>query len=541
MARPDSRIALSGIGGGDGGGDLTGGFLGTLGSLMKIKESQMAFQQKQRDEEDELESRAALQRYDRPEEAIDHLYKAGRSTAASKLAASVYTERKVRADAYSAQLKQADDAFGFAGQALGSVTDDASYQPARRVAAQVLRPILGDGVEDMLPTTYDPARIKALLDAGTSRQLKLQQEQNLAQRTQTAYSLGMQRNPMSLEYIDGVKNPNYDPNAPRWSENALKARDIYRDTLIRGLTTSQNQGEWNDRIAQAKAAGYPADIVEEMGDWSPQAPARLMRRGLSVPQEVNAIGQQAAIEERENRPTRVTGRLTEKQRYDEDDNREKEDAATDKWLHEQWDADHPRAEWPKDDKGRRVKPPFRYEDLDDDTKKEYALRRLRTEDKVRQRVQGLPPLMDAAQQAIKRGDLAGIQKLDGVVRGVTNGLYGLKDLLPQAAPPDVTVPPTSRHATPQPVPQAAPQPTAAPQPPPGPPGAVAMMPSHASARPPSMPLTPQQIAARTEADQIQQRLQTEQDPRIIQLLTQRLVSLGTALMVAGGAQRQTGA
>ena len=102
---PDTRIPLSGDDGGGGGRSSFSSPLQTLGAMMQIKEQQQQFEARRRAFEDDTETRNALQQCERPEDAIEHLWKTGRPSAAANLSKDVLGERTAKWQESDAQLK----------------------------------------------------------------------------------------------------------------------------------------------------------------------------------------------------------------------------------------------------------------------------------------------------------------------------------------------------------------------------------------------------------------------------------------------------
>src|SRR4051812_34163149 len=159
---PDSRVTLSGMD-----NRPSPGLFGTLGAMMQIKEQQAQMQDRQqradadrRALEDDDAIRQTLPRYARPDEAIDDLYKQGRATAAAKLGTSIYNQRKAQTEAYDQQLVSSGKRLEQATQIGQGITDDAGYQAARPALISLLAPVYGDGINDVLPTSYDASHMK---------------------------------------------------------------------------------------------------------------------------------------------------------------------------------------------------------------------------------------------------------------------------------------------------------------------------------------------------------------------------------------------
>jgi hypothetical protein len=459
---PDTRIPLSGLGGS--GAQQGGGFnpMQTLGSLMQIKEQQLVYQQRQReaekaqrDQEDEDAMRYTLQRHERPDEAIQDLWSQGRGVVASKLAASVYGERKARFDAQAAEQKATADQLEMASQIVSGITDEASLKVARPALIRLARPMIGDAVEDLIPTTYagNEARLKQLGTMGQQRAQQLTEQHNLTMETIAKYTAGMERAAPRPDPKTGELQPG------NLSDAGLKMQDAYRDYLTRSLTTVDNQQDWDRTLQTAWSNGAPVEVLKDYA-WDPDPNRRqqkLYKRGLTIPQEVNAANAAVRAETAQDREERLarggTGGLTPAGRGVAVRARDTENRAIDKWVRSAFDTDNP-ADREKGPDGKLKtdaaghplpikKKPFRVEDLSENNKQEFVQRRLQNENNYRNQI-GMPPLEDAAAAAAQRGDVAGYEKVRDIYNSLTQNLTLLEDLVP---PPPGARPARGARAT----------------------------------------------------------------------------------------------
>jgi len=446
---PDPRVALGAVtSGGEGG--RSAGPLATLGALMQIKEKQQEYRQrekeaqlKQRELEDDDAIRSALQEYDRPEDAVVHLFKNGRSTAGAKVAQDIYHERTARLQADDAQLKNNATRMEQINQVLGSVTDDATLQQARPNLVKLGEPLYGPGVNDYIPTTYgDGAQVKALLKATTSRTLQIQQEQLRKANLMKAHELGFTS---TKDMAAAMNDPDFklSEGAMPWSQAALQSQAIYQEDLSRQLSIAPNKKVYDDTIKQAYSDGYPEAVIKKFPPWHPDANERSRLLGLTTQQRATNENAEARIAQAERardlaeaREARIAAGggpesrpVTVAHLETVEDKRKTDDKETEKWAQEAWERDHPMGSRKKDAAGKPITEYFDYNTLSDASKKEYVRQRLETEDTYRKRHDKLPPLREAAIAAARRGDAAGLAKLREVVRKVTNNLATLEDIV----------------------------------------------------------------------------------------------------------------
>lgn len=458
---PDTRIALSGLSSDN---QPHSSPFQTLGSMMQIKENQQEYQKRQRELDDDNATRSALMSFSRPEEAIDHLWKSGRSGAATKLAKGVYEEREAQTKAQAEQVKNTQLQLEQASQILGSATDDASYQTVRPSVLKLVQPVFGEGVNDLLPTTYgDGVKVKQLVTAGTSRALQLQHAGDVFDDALKGYQAGL----LPASAVSAA-DPSFkvDPNASQMAPNGLAAQQIHQENLARLLTTATTQEEW-DRIKKtAWDAGVPKVVYDRFGEWDANAPQRARDLGLTLEQrtanEARSRNEDRADERDDARDKRAAesdrrwteserrrneadqrresgGKLTAGQRYNEQDAIDKEIAETEKFAKDEYDTATPAPTAPASRGmfGTRGAAPVAaaapkegYARLSPDAQAEYIKRRVASENKSRVRLQGVPPIEEAAKTAIANNDREGYAKLEGVYQNITNRLGSLSDIAP---------------------------------------------------------------------------------------------------------------
>jgi hypothetical protein len=472
---PDTRIPLSGLSGGlgGGGGQASPGPLGTLGAMMKIKEEQQEFQRREREaeaarlaQEDDDELRWALQTYDRPDEAVDHLWKAGRAGVALKLSKSVAEERKARLEQYGAKVKSDGERLGQAAQILQGVKDDRSYQTARPAVLALVEPIYGQTINDALPTTYDEGRIQALVKAGTTRALTLQDEHNDVMEAQNLIQLGVAAGPpQPVPVLDAQGNPVIDPatGQPKMrmqpgmrTKGGLEAIEGYNGLLTRRLSKAPTQQVWDATLEQGYNLGAPLDLLKGYGPWNEDATKRAQQLGLTIPQEETGKVAQtnAAANLVRARATAARaaaggaggGGLTRSERRIVDTKADDEYEEVEEWARERHAKAFENAPLvvPDPDRPGKTKPAgpapdFSLQQLSKADQLEYVRRRLRIENNRRRNSQ-MKSIDDAAKEAAETGDVAGYEKLRDMYDDLTQGLV---PRLETRIPP----PPGTRRAT----------------------------------------------------------------------------------------------
>jgi hypothetical protein len=445
---PDTRI----YGGGDSGGQSQSfNPLQTLGGLMQIKEQQAALKDRERvrqrqmqEDEDDDVTRQYLSQHERPEEAIDQLWKEGRSGAATKLAKNVYEERTARLNESTAKTKAHQERLEQAAQILGGVTDDSSYQPARKAVFDLIEPIYGAGANDMLPTVYDKGVIEKLKTAGTSRALQLQQANAFAERMRGNYQAGLIGADEWAESegrpVDPKTGRRVNANVSEWSPNGLAAQEKHQETMAQLMAQATNQVAWDEGLKLAHEHGVPQVVIDRFGTWNPKtSPERAKQLGMTVREsasvdnaeerarisliQAQTARERAAIAADKEDAANRKGVLTTLQGNAEKDRRDKDDAETEEFVQKVWADEH----------GKET--PINYAELPSHIKSQYVDRRLKSHDKFRERLYGLPPLEEAAHQAAVTGDQGGFDKLRRDYEAITQGVAGsLDDIVSPPSP-----------------------------------------------------------------------------------------------------------
>jgi|SRR5262252_102264 len=443
---PDTRIALSGIGGGiGGGGQQSPGPFGTLASMMQIKEMQSKMQQqrleeekRRQDEEDDDAVRTTLQQHDRPDEAIQDLYHQGRMNAAIKLGTAVSNQRRTQAQAYGEDLLSTGRALEQATQILGGVTDDASLKTATPAIGALLEPKFGKGIYDIIGTKYDKAHIDALKAWGTKRTDQIQAEHNATQDLIELYKAGGVSNPSMVGpggEAAAVPLPAGMQAGPKWGEKATETFNKMASTL---LPQAQNKVQWDTYLDLMHQNGAPDEFMKGVPRWNEADPesSRAAAKKLGMTQK-----EQADVEHNKAMEPGAGGTagrpLTETKRADLKAERDKQNRDTELWIRD-----------PKNTEGIRISAqgqPFALNQLTDYGKDEYARRRLQTENDFRTQT-GMPTLEDAARAASQSGDYAGYNKVAGIYNEVTKAKELGRPTLQQLIPPPPPNTPAGRKA-----------------------------------------------------------------------------------------------
>lgn len=240
-------------------------------------------------QEDDHAIRTTLSQYNgAPDDAIGDLYKQGRYSAANLLGKQVYDHRKAQADAYQQQLDNYNKRLKVSGNIMSGVTDDPSYQNARPAVLAMLQPVFGQGVNDILPTSYDKDHIDKLLKMGMDAQERNQVEQNAVTNAKDAIRLQNQ-----------TANDN-----ETYKKNQLEARKYWQGALSTGLGNARNQSEWDFWQEQAVTNGAPKDLVAGYGrQWSAENAAHAKSLGMTSAQDEAAARADAAAARSDRRLT----------------------------------------------------------------------------------------------------------------------------------------------------------------------------------------------------------------------------------------------
>ena len=447
----DTRIPLSGAvdSNRQGGVGENFGPIATLGALMRIKESQMLHQQRLREEElkrRELEDddaiRTTLQQYQKPDQAIDDLYKQGRATAAAKLGNSIFTERKKQVEAYDAQLLSTQKKLDFAAQQLQGVKDDVTYQALRPTLVQTLTPVYGQAINDMLPTQYNKQTVDALVAAGTTRSQHMTGEHNASQLLINAADKGLVANP----YAPGGRLAEEGVEAgSRWSKAALEIQDNLLQAASITLPNAQNKTQWDAYLTNLHAQGASDETLRRIPQWDEADPdkSRKAAAELGLTQKDRAtISHQKTMEEQGERRVKAAearagvagggGRGISPTRTSEvRERRNKRNQELEKLFKEDWAARF------KDVDTSEMTPEERQAHEADKTlaQTEYVDGKLQIENDARNE-EGYAPLEEVAKQAVAEGDRQAYDTIKRKYDAVTTGLRKLESVVPWSSPQD---------------------------------------------------------------------------------------------------------
>jgi len=430
---PNSRIALAGSVDDDepsSGLGALGPAFGTLGAMMRIKEQQDVMRQRQqqraaqqREYEDDQAIRSTLPRYDRPDDAIDDLYKQGRATAAAKLGKSIYDERKAKAAAYDAQLVSGGKRLTQAGQIAQGVVDDATYRPARAALVDLLKPLYGEGINDVLPTTYDAKQMKALIAAGTARAQQITAEHNAAQELMAGFEKGAAANPYQAG--GALARPDVEAGA-KWSKAALDVQASHKKGLSLVLPLARDKAQWDGYLDTFRSQGASEDTLKQIPVWddkNPDASRKAAAEMNVTPKEKADIAHQKEVEVQARRRNDIaasraaqagrtggtTGRgtaITATGAKETRERRNKENADVDELYRG----------------GTSSTSALTFENPED--KAEYVARRLQIQNDYRDAFDK-PSMDEAAQQAVDDGDR---EAYDEIAKEYTRASRGYKTL-----------------------------------------------------------------------------------------------------------------
>ena len=455
---PDTRIPLSTI---TNSGPESSPFQ-TLGALMEIKEHQQLYDQRRRAAEKELRLKeeddlvgAVVPQFPKPEDALTHMRTLGPVgvRASIRYGQKLYETRKAELEAQDSELKTGITALGHAGDIAAGVTGQASWDTAVPALKRVLQPTYGDKVADMLPTVYDPAIINALRQSGMKASERLTQQRDLIAAGLDVYKAGMTNAQQFFkQHPELMPEGGMDPNLSIYAPDALDAQEKSREVASRLYSATENQESWDEVTRMLDSRGFPSSVLREFGEWEgPQSRDRAFTLGLPVEKQASGAAaaqgadtrqlQAETAAQREKRLLDAAGQAggggaaaagptaADQRRWAEENDIEEGITKTEEWVKSEYGA-RPRKQMPDPkDPTKTVPQPFGYERLDEETKKEYVKRRVSLENRSRTRLQGLPPIQQAAKTAAANGDVEGYNKLREVYAGITNGLDNLEDLV----------------------------------------------------------------------------------------------------------------
>ena len=449
---PDTRIPLAG--GGDDGGSMLRGPMATLGALMQIKEGQLQHQQRLRKEEmdrreieDDDAIRTTLPRYARPDDAIDDLYKQGRATAAAKLGTSIFTERKKQLEAYDAKVTSTQKRMDQAAQMLHGIADgdEVSYQATRPAVVELLQPVYGQTINDLLPTQYDAKRIKALVAAGTKRSEQMTGEHNATLEAISAADKGLIANPYAAG--GALAQPGLQAGAT-WSKAALEIQDHLVKAASIALPNAQNKVQWDAYLTSLHNQGASDDTLRRIPQWDEANPDAARKAaaelGLSQKERADIVHQKetekAAVERNKIAATRATaaaatagagGRgITPTRQSEIKERRNKRNAELEEAFKAGWAV-------VKDvDVSGMPEPERRAHELNKTTvQNEYVDAKLQIENDARNE-DNMPSLEDAAKLAVAEGNRQAYDTVKRKFDAVTTGLRKLETVVPWSSPQD---------------------------------------------------------------------------------------------------------
>jgi len=423
----DTRIPLSGLSS-QGGGQGSPGPLGTLGALMQIKEQQLRMQQQQReaerqrqDDEDDTVIRQTLSQYERPDDGIKQLYGRGQYRAAMKAGTMLANQRKAEATAYDEQLQSTGRRLDQAGQIAQGITDDLTLRASTPALVQLLEPIYGKSIADVIGTRYDKAHIDALVKAGTKRSEQITAEHNATTEWLDAYNKGAITNPYSSGVLQLPPGASPDAVGAPHSKAELELADVYFKMAGKVLPQAQNKEQWDGYLGMLHKFGMPTNVATMIPQWDDADPdkSRTAARqlGMSVKEQEDAKSARIRAEKAgapaaakglsATRESELRLERTKADKKVEDDMRE---GGENYWM----------PATPGD--------AFSVQDLTPFGKDEYVRRRLQNEDDDRG-WHGKPPLLEEAQQALEANDRARYDALSRKFKNISGGLVTLDDAL----------------------------------------------------------------------------------------------------------------
>jgi hypothetical protein len=402
----------------------------------------------QRDLEDDDAIRSTLQRHETPDTAIEDLYKQGRAEAAAKLGKSINEERKKAIEAYDARLASGQKRIEYMSNALKGIKpgDTVAYKALRPHLVEVGMPLLGQAINDMLPTEYNAETVNALVTAGMKHSERLTAEHNAASLLKDAYTAGAAANPWQpARGTPGA--PDYQPAGPLWQEGVqpgaqwsktyqdMQGKFLEAASLV--LPQSQNKTQWDAYLTQLHGAGMSDDTAKLIPRWNDEKPdeAREGAKLLGLTQKQRAdIAHQKKTEEHQAAANRIAERRVTA--YENRAPAGAGGAAAQKPLTRARQSvlidQRNRALRKLDDEYRdtsgKVVAGETQEELDN-----YLDRRLQIEDDHRVTM-GWGSFMEAAEQAVEDNDRASYNVVKQKYEAITGGKRKLDQLIPWEPP-----------------------------------------------------------------------------------------------------------
>jgi hypothetical protein len=154
--------------------------------------------------------------------------------------------------------------YGRTAQLLDEVQRRPDLYPQLRPQFVEMAGALDPRLAQEVPESYDPQRVRGMLQfvTGGAEQVDLR-------------SRGL----AALEAAHAE------------TENALKRDALYRESLSNWLATADDAEEWRSTQAYARRFGIPAETIAQFGDWSPEAPVRAARLGMTPAQQRAGAGE----------------------------------------------------------------------------------------------------------------------------------------------------------------------------------------------------------------------------------------------------------
>lgn len=161
------------------------------------------------------------------------------------------------------RLHQQKNVFGRTAQMLAEVETRPDLYPQMRPHLVELAGSVTPELASEIPDTYDPTSVRGLLQFASGA------AEQTAKRERGLYLLH-----------EGEQE----------LDNTLKRDKLYTESLSSWLSTATSQEDWDSVLEMSRGLGMPEETISRFGGWSPDAPARASRMGMTAAQRASADG-----------------------------------------------------------------------------------------------------------------------------------------------------------------------------------------------------------------------------------------------------------
>ena len=158
--------------------------------------------------------------------------------------------------------------LGQGGQLLKETEENPTLWPEMRGRVVDLATQLDPRLAGEIPEQYDPERVRGMLQFVEGGITDLSAKDQALKKLKAGYDM---------------------------TDDALKRDKLYRESAAHWLSTAKTPEEWTQGIEYGASMGIPATILQEFGDWSPDAPKRASEMLLTP--EQRAVAARAKIDD----------------------------------------------------------------------------------------------------------------------------------------------------------------------------------------------------------------------------------------------------